>query len=323
MAKKKSKKCKTFKDYLRGDCSHRGFRGPWGAVWVGGGHHHHYNDSGSNGGAEGGNGSSGGNGGNGSSGNGGSVGDGGGGGMGESYMPQVTQRVRIPGQFSAMRRGLNWIHDNEGHETTDYEEDEEDSKKNQARSMYRALKNQGIPRKEIIAQFQQRIGLTDSSAVAYYERIAKEFGETEQQGAPAGMPGAGMPGAGGMSPGNMAQYGQDMYDRYGGQEGGLEDELKYQKGEKEEWEDDNRQGVIRRVKNAHLVYKRQQDDGSFSELWVYKQGDRGADELDTRRDVLAGTDIPPQKTRSPDGRQQAEVWSSGNVQFLEITGLPN
>jgi len=88
-------------------------------------------------------------------------------------------------------------------------------------------------------------------------------------------------------------------------------------------EDPNHQGVIRKVKDAHLVYKRQDEEGTYEELWMYKAGEEVSDELDVRRDVLAGTDIPPGKTKSKDNTQKFDLWTSGNVQFLHITGLPN
>ena len=87
-------------------------------------------------------------------------------------------------------------------------------------------------------------------------------------------------------------------------------------------EDPDRQGVIRAVKKAHLVYKRESGDGGFEELWVYNVGTM-KDELETRKAILAGTDIPPGKTASPDGTQTYSIWSTGNAELLSIKGLPN
>lgn len=86
-------------------------------------------------------------------------------------------------------------------------------------------------------------------------------------------------------------------------------------------DDPNRQGTIRAVKKAHLVYKREGDDG-FEELWVYNVGSM-KDELDVRKAILAGTDIKPGKTTSDDGSQTYSIWSAGNAEVLRITGLPN
>ena len=87
-------------------------------------------------------------------------------------------------------------------------------------------------------------------------------------------------------------------------------------------EDPDKQGVIRTVKGAHLVYKRQTEDGTYEELWIYNSGTM-RDELDVRKAILAGTDIPTDKTSSPDGSQEYEIWSSGNAEILQIKGLPN
>lgn len=87
-------------------------------------------------------------------------------------------------------------------------------------------------------------------------------------------------------------------------------------------EDPDRQGVIRSVKKAHLVYKRESSEGGFEELWVYNIGTM-KDELETRKAILAGTDIPPGKTTSPDGTQTYSIWSTGNAEMLSIKGLPN
>lgn len=88
-------------------------------------------------------------------------------------------------------------------------------------------------------------------------------------------------------------------------------------------EDPDKQGLIRKVKNAHLVYKRQTEDGTYEELWVYNTNNQLKDELDIRKAILAGTDIPVNKTEAPDGSQTYEVWSSGNVEMLLVKGIQN
>lgn len=87
-------------------------------------------------------------------------------------------------------------------------------------------------------------------------------------------------------------------------------------------EDPDRAGLIRTVKNAHLVYKRKTEDGTFEELWMYNISSL-RDELEVRKSILAGTDIPVNKTRSPDGEQTYSIWSAGNAELLHIEGLPN
>jgi len=87
-------------------------------------------------------------------------------------------------------------------------------------------------------------------------------------------------------------------------------------------DDPDKQGLIRTVKDAHLVYKRTTEDGSFEELWIYNLNTL-RNELEVKKAILAGTDIPPSKVRSPDGTQTYEIWSSGNAEMILIKGLPN
>ncbi len=88
--------------------------------------------------------------------------------------------------------------------------------------------------------------------------------------------------------------------------------------ELDEPENPDRAGFIRVVQNAHLIYKRQAENGTYEELWMYNIHDDTNDELETRRYILAGTDIPPQKTKSPDGVQTYTSTTMGNAQMLKI-----
>ena len=87
--------------------------------------------------------------------------------------------------------------------------------------------------------------------------------------------------------------------------------------------DMDRQGVIRTAPNAHLIYKRQNEEGNYDELWIYNTGADMKDELEIRRNILAGTDIPTSRTKSDDGTQIYTLASMGNAQYLQIRGLPN
>ena len=93
--------------------------------------------------------------------------------------------------------------------------------------------------------------------------------------------------------------------------------------DKQEWDDPDYQGAVRTVPSAHLVYKRQLEDGTFDELWQYNLGDDFKKELKIRRAIIAGTDIPINKMRSPDNTQSYELWTIGNGQMLKVKGLPN
>lgn len=86
--------------------------------------------------------------------------------------------------------------------------------------------------------------------------------------------------------------------------------------------DPDYQGIIRTIPDAHLVYKRENGEGAYDELWVYNV-DTMKDELKIRRNILAGTDIPENKTHSPDGSQYFTLATMGNAQMLFISGLPN
>lgn len=87
-------------------------------------------------------------------------------------------------------------------------------------------------------------------------------------------------------------------------------------------ENPDRQGLIRTIKGAHLVYKRDTEDGTYEELWIYNVTTLKS-ELDVKKAILAGTDIPTNKIRSPDGSQTYEIWSAGNAEMILIKGLPN
>lgn len=87
-------------------------------------------------------------------------------------------------------------------------------------------------------------------------------------------------------------------------------------------EDPDRAGLIRAIPKAHLVYKRETEDGTFEELWIYNV-DTLRDELAVRKAILAGTDIPVNKTKSPDGSQEYSMWTAGNAEMLLVTGLTN
>jgi hypothetical protein len=87
--------------------------------------------------------------------------------------------------------------------------------------------------------------------------------------------------------------------------------------------DEDFQGSIRTVRGACLVYKRQQEDGTFEELWIYNTGRKFQREDKIKKGIIAGTDIDLTKLQSQDGSQKLKITTVGNVQFLNITGLPN
>lgn len=100
---------------------------------------------------------------------------------------------------------------------------------------------------------------------------------------------------------------------------GLEGEMG--EGEPTEPEDPDRQGLIRTVNKAHMIYKRKTDDGTYDEMWMYNVSNL-RDNISVRKAILAGTDIPPNRSQSPDGSQSYELWTAGNAEMMLIKGLP-
>jgi len=101
------------------------------------------------------------------------------------------------------------------------------------------------------------------------------------------------------------------------------DDEDYKNDEYDSPEEPDKMGTIRVIKGAHLVYKREDEGGAFEELWIYHTKDGSKEDIEVRRDILSGTDIPTNKKKSKDGTQSFTLWSVGNVQFLKIMGLPN
>ncbi len=183
-----------------------------------------------------------------------------------------------------------------------------------ARGLFKSLmSNPDMLRADVISEFEKQLDITNSTAVSYFQRLAKEAGLTNL----GDKEDSGMEAEGGFgSEDDPAPRGQ-------GQVGQLPDEdLEMQDGDIPSSDDPDKQGVIRTVDDAHLVYKRENEEGTFDELWVYNTSEQMKDELTIRRAILAGTDIPPKKTESEDGQQKYELTTMGNGQMLEITGLP-
>jgi len=97
--------------------------------------------------------------------------------------------------------------------------------------------------------------------------------------------------------------------------------------EDDEYEEDEEStrydGVVRAVKGAYLVSKKQQPDETFTEVWMYNTGKKYEVEANIRKSILAGTDIDPMSNYSEDKSQEAVLRSVGNVQYLTLVGLPD
>ncbi len=201
-------------------------------------------------------------------------------------------------------------------------ENEEVSKIDRARRLLKGmLSNEDFDRQEVLAKLMQTLNITEETATSYFQRIAKEMGLTNT-GSDKDSNNSGMSADEESSDSAQQDAALDQEQPTDpNAEPHLDDEA-FSAPPVDENGDPNRQGVIRVIQNAHLVYKRQNEEGTFDELWIYNTGDHVKDELETRRDILAGTDIPPKRSKSEDGQQAYRLTNLGNAQMLEITGLP-
>ena len=93
----------------------------------------------------------------------------------------------------------------------------------------------------------------------------------------------------------------------------------------EEQGDPDRQGDIRTVPDAHLVYKRKNENNLYDELWIFKLNQHDSWTMKTYGAIMAGTDIPKGSTSSGDSSQTVERWEVGDPKntlvFVNIKGL--
>jgi len=244
---------------------------------------------------------------------------GGGGGLGESLILELLAGV-TPSSYTAnaltsVALGKNRNDKDAGMTTypsaepAEEEAEAQTSKVDVARRLFHALVDKpDASRADIINRFMKEVGVTNSTAVSYYTRFMKESGRSADE----------TPDVLGQGPG------MDRDEEVDGQPPGDESGTPAEPDvEMEDPIDPDRAGVIRVVKNAHLIFKRQSEDGTYEELWVFNIHDSTNDDLDIRRDILAGTDIPVKKTKSPDGKQSYSIITMGNAQMVKVSGLPN
>jgi len=190
-------------------------------------------------------------------------------------------------------------------------ENEEVSKIDRARGLMKSMiTDEDFDRQEILDKLMSSLNITLSTATSYFQRIAKEMGLTNL-------------GAGkdkGDSP--MVADDETVMSADDTEEELPADQDIELVDQVPQSDDPQGQGVIRVIKNAHMIYKRQNEEGTFDELWIYNIQNKMQDELEIRRDILAGTDIPPRRQSSEDGKQSYRLTTIGNAQYLEITGLP-
>jgi hypothetical protein len=245
------------------------------------------------------------------------------GGIGESLLSEIfagmepactganVNSAAQSSKWNNKETGMSTHPDDEFDNFGEYSEEEpEVNLIDQARQLFQQLVHHpDSNRASILNAMIEDIGVTQSTAVSYYTRFMDEFGLTDDD---VGQPDPNVSGGKGMGDDEGGQA------RPYGEPEPLPDDQ-----ELEEPENPNRAGFIRVVQNAHLIYKRQAENGTYEELWIYNLHDDTNDELDIRRDILAGTDIPPQKTKSADGVQSYTSTTMGNAQMIKISGLPN
>jgi len=263
-------------------------------------------------------------------------GGGGGGGMGESLITELLSGI-VSGSFSSnMAIGpayskhsnnpeagmTTYASDDPGDWEWTEEEIEASNKESRAHQVFNSMINSpDVSRRDILTAIMNATGAAESTAITYYTRFHK--GMDKKAATKDGTHTSDIDDDLGVNTDDltMANDGDDGDDS--DVNGDQEMESPQTPPDIQEFDDPTKAGVIRTVKNAHLVYKKQTDDGTFSELWIYNVHRNSHDELDIRRAILAGTDIPKTKTRSVDGIQHYTITTMGNAQLLKINGLYN
>jgi hypothetical protein len=219
----------------------------------------------------------------------------------------------LPGAFSASVLGAVQT-------ATGAEEAEKVSKFDQSRSIVKSMLDKN-PREDIIAHLESKLGIKHSTATTYYERISKELGRSTKTEMTTGK-----------NIGDSEDVTDDKFtaDEDAGQRDNAQDDETGAGPDEEldinneipQSDDPNKQGILRAIDNAHLIYKRENAEGTFDELWIYSVDSSMENELNIRRNILAGTDIPPKKSKSDDGNQSYTLTTMGNAQILNILNLP-
>lgn len=195
-----------------------------------------------------------------------------------------------------------------------------ENKKDEARRMIKPMIIRGTYNQEDIEKRMiQRLGIKPATADTYYHMIVKELNledrsvededelpeEDDESGFDEGEPDSEM-----------------LPDLEFDDDGVMVGDAELEDNEYAIQDNPERRGIVRRVDNAHLVYKRMNDSGTFDELWIFNTSDNMSDSLEIKRAILAATDIPPRQTTSEDGIQRYTMTTMGDVQFMEINNLP-
>lgn len=83
------------------------------------------------------------------------------------------------------------------------------------------------------------------------------------------------------------------------------------------------EGILRTVPKASMIYKREQQDGTFEEMWIYNTTKDNRRDQQIYNNIVSGSDIPQGGSQSEDKTQGVETWAIGNVKMVLLTGLTN
>ena len=196
-----------------------------------------------------------------------------------------------------------------------------ESKKDDVRRMLKPMLIQGTYDQDAMQKkLQQRLKIKPATADTYYHMIVKELNlEKEGRGTAKADHAAPTEQERVEDTDEVKDSSSNEFDddgNYIGDHSSLED------GQFVVDDDDDRRGIIRKIDNAHLIYKRRNSLGTFDELWVYNVSDNMKDSVEIKKNILSATDIPYRHMQSKDGSQKCMMHTMGNAQFLEITNLP-
>lgn len=80
------------------------------------------------------------------------------------------------------------------------------------------------------------------------------------------------------------------------------------------------EGQATRVPGASLLWKKREQDGTYTEQWMFVTKDLKS-LINTKRAIISRTDIPTNGTVSEDGKQSFVMEQFGDLVYITISGL--
>lgn len=187
------------------------------------------------------------------------------------------------------------------------------------------MNNKNVDRDAILSAFERVADITRSTAMTYFERLVKKYNKD----IPNELDSVEHSDNDNTDDSKQTQFGSrggsdidDNDDHTETLHSGVVSDIDDIVSDVREYRKD-RDGIIRKIDGARLVYKRRMDDGKFEELWIYNIGNTFNTELGIRKKILSGTDIPKGETETEDGGQYYTISTMGNAQLINIFGLSN